>query len=77
VLFVLGGEWLRAVEEPFAIGSLEIPGIPGMRMVIFSILLIGIMIFARQGIMGREEFSWQGLFDRIARLRVRLGRTFR
>jgi branched-chain amino acid transport system permease protein len=77
VLFVLGGEALRAVEEPFAIGSLEVPGIPGMRMVIFSILLIGVMIFARQGIMGREEFSWQGLFDRIARLRATIGRTFR
>ena len=63
ILFVLGGEALRAVEEPFSIGSLQIPGIPGMRMVIFSLILIGVMIFARKGIMGREEFSWQGLFN--------------
>lgn len=77
VIFVLGSEALRAVEEPFSIGSLEIPGIPGMRMVIFSILLIGVMIFARQGIMGRREFSWQGAFNSIARLRGIVKKTFR
>ena len=63
VIFVWGSEILRAVEEPFSIGSLEIPGIPGMRMVIFALILIVVMIFARQGIMGRKEFSWQGLID--------------
>jgi len=77
VIFVFGSEALRAVEEPFSIGSLEIPGIPGMRMVIFSILLIGVMIFARQGIMGRGEFSWQGFFDWIARLRGIVKKTSR
>ena len=64
-IFVLGSEALRVVEEPFSIGSLDIPGIPGMRMVIFALILILVMIFARQGIMGRNEFSWQGLIDRL------------
>jgi len=63
VLFVLGSEALRAVEEPFSIGFLDVPGIPGMRMVIFAVILIVVMIFARKGIMGREEFSWQGFFN--------------
>jgi branched-chain amino acid transport system permease protein len=63
VLFVLGGEALRVVEEPLSIGPLEIPGLPGMRMVIFSVILIVLMIFARKGIMGREEFSWQWLIN--------------
>jgi branched-chain amino acid transport system permease protein len=67
VLFVLGSEALRAVEEPFSIGFLEIPGIPGMRMVIFAIILVVVMIFARQGIMGRGEFSWQGLVNLMRR----------
>jgi branched-chain amino acid transport system permease protein len=67
VFFVLGGEALRAVEEPFSIGSLEIPGIPGMRMVVFSLILIGVMIFARKGIMGREEFSWEWLISFLLR----------
>jgi branched-chain amino acid transport system permease protein len=72
VLFVFGSEALRAVEEPFSIGSLQIPGIPGMRMVIFAIILIMVMIFARQGIMGRGEFSWQGLMDGLQRAEGRL-----
>jgi branched-chain amino acid transport system permease protein len=61
VLFILGGEALRIVEEPFSLGPLEVPGIPGMRMVIFSLLLVTVMVFARKGIMGREEFSWEWL----------------
>ena len=49
------------------LGLFTIPGIPGMRMVIFSIILIVVMIFARQGFMGRREFTWQWLFDRMHR----------
>jgi branched-chain amino acid transport system permease protein len=67
VIFVWGSEALRVVEEPFSIGSLDIPGVPGMRMVIFALILIVVMIFARQGIMGRREFSWQGLIDLVKR----------
>jgi branched-chain amino acid transport system permease protein len=63
VIIVFGSEYLRIAEEPFSLGPLDIPGIPGMRMVIFAIILVMVMIFARQGIMGRKEFSWQGLFD--------------
>ncbi|HYA03139.1 MAG TPA: branched-chain amino acid ABC transporter permease [Syntrophobacteria bacterium] len=69
LLFSFGGEWLRVVEEPMTVGSLQIPGIPGMRMVVFSIILIFLMIFARNGIMGRREFSWDWLLGRS-----RLGR---
>jgi len=69
MLFSFGGEWLRAVEEPMTIGGLQIPGVPGMRMVVFSIILILLMIFARNGIMGRNEFSWDWLLQRS-----RLGR---
>jgi len=67
VLFVLGSEALRAVEEPFSIGPVHVPGIPGMRMVIFAVILVMVMIFARQGIMGRGELSWQRLIDLLRR----------
>jgi len=68
IAFAWGSELLRAVEEPMNIlGLFTIPGIPGMRMVIFSIILIVVMIFARQGFMGRREFTWQWLFDRMHR----------
>lgn len=69
-LFSFGGEWLRAVEEPMEIFGFEIPGIPGMRMVIFSIILIFLMIFVRRGIMGRNEFSWDWLLERSPLSRV-------
>ncbi len=72
VLFVFGSEALRAVEEPFSIGPVHVPGIPGMRMVIFAIILVMVMIFARQGIMGRGEFSWQRLIDVLRRTGGRL-----
>ncbi len=63
ILVVWGSEILRFVEQPMNIFGLHIPGIPGMRMVVFSVLLIVIMIFAREGIMGQKEFSWDALFN--------------
>ncbi len=57
-------EWLRFVENPITIGSINIPGIPGMRMVIFSLLLIVVIIFRREGIMGMREFSWDIFFPK-------------
>ena len=57
-------EWLRFVENPITIGSIDIPGIPGMRMVIFSLLLIVVIIFRREGIMGMREFSWNIFFPK-------------
>jgi branched-chain amino acid transport system permease protein len=41
-----------------------------MRMVIFAIILVLVMIFARQGIMGRKEFSWQGLFHLKSKIKL-------
>ncbi|QCQ21014.1 branched-chain amino acid ABC transporter permease [Desulfoglaeba alkanexedens] len=65
VLFTWGGEALRVVESPMDFGLFVIPGIPGMRMVIFSVILMAVIIFARRGIMGRNEFSWDALFRRL------------
>jgi branched-chain amino acid transport system permease protein len=51
-------EWLRFVENPVYFGDWELPGIPGMRMVVFSLALICIILFRREGFMGKREFSW-------------------
>lgn len=66
-LFAWGGEALRVVENPINLGIIQIPGIPGMRMVIFSILLMIVIIFARRGIMGRSEFSWDWVIGRFSK----------
>jgi len=65
VIFAWGFELLRWFEEAHRISGISIPGIPGMRMVIFSLLLILIMIFFRRGVMGRNEFSWDWLFKKF------------
>jgi branched-chain amino acid transport system permease protein len=54
-------EWLRFVENPINIGSLSIPGIPGMRMLVFSLALLFIILFRRQGIMGMREITWDSV----------------
>ncbi len=65
VLITWSGEALRFVEEPMTFGSVEVPGIPGMRMVIFSFLLVILMIFARRGLMGTAEFSWDWVINKF------------
>lgn len=54
-------EWLRAIEEPMDLGFIEIPGIPGMRMVVFSLVLLAIILYRREGIMGTRELNWKSM----------------
>ena len=69
MLFAWGGEALRVVESPMNLGFFTLPGIPGMRMVIFSLILLLVIIFARKGIMGRNELSWDLLAGMISKVR--------
>ena len=32
-----------------------------MRMVVFSLVLLGIILYRREGIMGARELTWKGL----------------
>ena len=56
-------EKLRFLDEPINFGIFEYPGIGGMRMVVFSILLMLVIIKWRKGIFGNEEFSWDKVFN--------------
>ena len=61
-LVTAGREWLRFFDNPLTIGGFEVPLFrSGFRMVIFSILLMVVVLFYRRGIMGSNEFSWDGL----------------
>ncbi len=71
IIITWGNEWLRFVEDPLTIGGFRLAGIPGLRMVIFSLLLLVLIIFYRQGLLGRWEFSWDWLTAKIHRLRSR------
>ncbi|WP_124064964.1 branched-chain amino acid ABC transporter permease [Clostridium sp. E02] len=68
-LVTIGREWLRFFDNPLTIGGVSIPLFrSGFRMVIFSILLMAVVLFYRKGIMGSNEFSWDGLFRLIRRI---------
>jgi len=57
-IVVVGGmEWLRFLDGPMSIFGYDFGAHPGLRMVVFSLLLIIVMLFAREGIMGKREFS--------------------
>jgi branched-chain amino acid transport system permease protein len=55
-------EWLRIVEYPFDLRRIidfefmKSGGIPGLRMVLFSALLVLVIILRREGVMGTKEF---------------------
>lgn len=57
-VFVMAGlEWMRFLDEPMNIFGYETDGLPGMRMVVFSLILIIVMLFAREGLMGKRELK--------------------
>lgn len=61
-LVTSGRELLRFFDDPLTIAGVHIPLFrSGFRMVIFSILLMVVVLFYRRGIMGNNEFSWDGL----------------
>nr|WP_258238785.1 branched-chain amino acid ABC transporter permease [Arcobacter sp. CECT 8985] len=57
-VFVMAGlEWMRFLDEPMKIFGYQTDAMPGMRMVVFSLLLIVVMLFAREGLMGKKELK--------------------
>ncbi|MGI5921415.1 MAG: branched-chain amino acid ABC transporter permease [Syntrophomonadaceae bacterium] len=66
VIITIMMEWLRVVEQPMELfGMLSLPGLPGMRMVIFSVLLLLVILFYRQGLMGTREFNWDWVLNKL------------
>ncbi|HEX9027343.1 MAG TPA: branched-chain amino acid ABC transporter permease [Clostridium sp.] len=63
-IVTIGGELLRFLdmEKQYNFGFVNFKGIPGLRMVIFSIILMIIVLFFRKGIMGTKEFTWKSIF---------------
>lgn len=74
-LVTAGRELLRFFDETLYIGSVNIPLFrPGFRMVIFSILLMVVVLFYSKGLMGTNEFSWNGIigfFRNIGKKKVK------
>ncbi len=62
-------EKLRFLDEPIDFGFFKYPGIGGMRMVVFSVLLMLVIILWRKGIFGSKEFSWDRIFGFFAKFK--------
>jgi branched-chain amino acid transport system permease protein len=56
-------EVLRFLDEPMDLLVIKTQGLPGLRMVVFSMLLMAVVIFRQRGLMGNKEFSWEMLGD--------------
>jgi branched-chain amino acid transport system permease protein len=55
-ILVMGSmEWLRFLDDDMVILGMHTGAHPGMRMVVFAILLIIMMLFARRGLFGDRE----------------------
>lgn len=71
VIYTVLLEALRPIEAGWGIGPLRVPEIPGLRMVVFSLVLLVIILFYQRGLFGGREFSWDGLLDWADRRRSR------
>jgi branched-chain amino acid transport system permease protein len=56
-------EALRFLDGPLNFVIFQTEGLPGLRMVVFSILLLIVVIYRQQGLMGKKEFSWDALLS--------------
>ncbi|KUO71603.1 MAG: ABC transporter permease [Clostridia bacterium BRH_c25] len=65
-------EFLRFLDEPMFPG---VPALPGLRMVVFSALLMIVVLFFRHGLMGTREFSWDKLFGIFSKKPLAKGGT--
>ncbi|SDH49423.1 branched-chain amino acid ABC transporter permease [Propionivibrio dicarboxylicus] len=61
IVVTVSMEALRFLDGPLNLGFMVTHGIPGLRMVFFSALLMIVVIYRQQGLMGTAEFSWASL----------------
>lgn len=64
-MFIIFSEWiLRFLDNDTYIGSFHVPLLrAGFRKVVFSVVIMIIVLFFRQGIMGTREFSIRGIYN--------------
>jgi len=68
-VYTISSELLRAVEAPITVFGLDLPGVPGMRVIFFGVLLLVLILFYRKGLFGERELSWDVLQSWVHSLR--------
>ncbi len=65
-IVTIAGEVLRFLDQSINLGFVVIPGITGMRMVVFSLMLMLVVLFYSHGLMGTSEFNWDMIIDKLS-----------
>lgn len=73
VVITVSMEALRFLDGPLNFIVFRTDGIPGVRMVVFSALLMAVILYRRQGLMGKQELTWDFLARLLPRRRARAG----
>lgn len=77
-LFVACSEWwLRFLDAGSFLGINFDFMRPGFRKVVFAVIIMLIVLFYRQGIMGTREFSWQGFIGFFRKLPMKIKNLFK
>lgn len=58
IIVIGSGEWLRFLDQPLTLFGQDLGSHPGLRMMVFSLVLLIIMLFAREGLLGKQEI-WE------------------
>ncbi|MCL1802049.1 MAG: branched-chain amino acid ABC transporter permease [Eubacteriaceae bacterium] len=66
IILSVSKEWLRFLDSGFNLLFFRVPEIAGLRMLVFSLLLMAIILFYRRGLFGSREFSWNSIYRPIA-----------
>jgi branched-chain amino acid transport system permease protein len=67
VVITFGMEWLRFLDGSVEAFGYRISGVPGLRMVVFSALLLAVVLFWREGLMGKNELTPEYVKRRFGR----------
>ena len=75
-LFIACSEWwLRFLDSETYVGAFKVPLLrTGFRMVVFSVIIMIVVLFFRQGIMGDREISLAGLAKRLSKKSAKGGK---
>ena len=79
IMVTVGLEFLRPLDAPINFWFISTDGTPGLRMVVFSLILLSVILFRQQGLMGGKEFSWDAVVNfprRIVNLHTELHAKF-
>ena len=63
IVVTVAMEALRFLDNSLNFVFFRTPALPGLRMVVFSLLLLFVIIYRPRGLMGRREFSWNMVFN--------------